>query len=37
MDERWNWFIDSMPLRSVLNGAMFGLWFWLSIGLLAIH
>ena len=37
MDERWNWFIDNAPLRSILNAAVFGLWFWLSVGLLALH
>ena len=37
MDERWNWFIDNAPLRSVLNAAVFVIWFWASVGLLAIH
>jgi len=37
MDERWNWFIDNPALRSALNATVFVAWFWLSVGLLAIH
>ena len=37
MDERWNRFIDNTLLRSVVNATAFVVWFWLSMGLLAIH
>jgi hypothetical protein len=37
MDERWNWFIDNRLMRSAVNATVFVVWFWLSMGLLAIH
>jgi hypothetical protein len=35
MDAKWNWLIDNVPLRVVLNVAAFSVWLAASVGLLA--
>jgi hypothetical protein len=34
MDAKWNWFIDNVPLRLVLNVAAFSVWLAAAVGLL---
>jgi len=34
MEARYNWIIDSMPIRSAINAAAFAAWFWTVFGLM---
>jgi hypothetical protein len=36
MDARFNWMIDSMPIRIAINAAAFGVWFAAAFGLMFI-
>ena len=36
MDAKWNWLIDNVGLRAMINTAVFALWVAASIGILEI-
>ncbi len=34
MEAKYNWIIDSTPIRSMMSAAAFSAWFWVVFGLM---